>query len=86
MIGTNRNSILRLEHVGKLEIVVIMGKRYCTKGNLIAYLTRPEVILRPQIGNYKELIREYKKQQCRVRENEIRRQKRAAQRAKESEE
>lgn len=84
MLGTNRNSILRLEHVGKLEIVVIMGKRYCSKENLIEYLTRPEVILRPQIGNYKQVICEYKKRQSRERENEIRRQKRAAQRAKQN--
>ena len=48
------------------------------------YLTRPEVILSPQIGNYKDVICEYRKHQCRVRENEIRRQKRAAERAKQN--
>ena len=85
MIGTNRNSILRLEHVGKIEIMIVMGKRYCTKENLIAYLTRPEVILRPQIGNYKQVICEYKKRFSREKENEIRRQKRAAKRAKQPE-
>ncbi len=50
------------------------------KENIIAYLTRPEVTLRPKIGNYKEVISEFKKQQCRVRENEKCRQKRAAER------
>ncbi len=61
-------------------MVIVMGKKYFFKENIIAYLTRPEVTLRPRIGNYKEVISEFKKQQCRVRENEKRRQKRAAQR------
>lgn len=82
MIGANRNSILRLGHIGVIEIVVIMGKRYCAKENFIEYLIRPEVTLRPQIGNYKEIIGEFKKQQYRVRENEVRRQRRAAERVK----
>ena len=86
MLGANRNSILRLGHIGQLEIVIIRGKRYCTKENLIQYLIRPEVTLRPQIGNYKEVISEFKKKQCRVRENEIRRQRRAAKREKQNQE
>lgn len=77
-----QNSILRLGHIGVIEIVVIMGKRYCAKENFIEYLIRPEVTLRPQIGNYKEIIGEFKKQQYRVRENEVRRQRRAAERVK----
>ncbi len=63
MLGSNRNSILRLNHIGQLEIMIVMGKRYCTKENLIAYLTRPEVTRRPLIGNYREVINEFIKLQ-----------------------
>ncbi len=54
-----------------------MGKKYFFKENIIAYLIRPEVTLRPKIGNYKEVISEFKKQQCCVRENAKRRPKRS---------
>ncbi len=64
MLGANRNSILRLNHIGQLEIMIVMGKRYCTKENLIAYLTRPEVTRRPVIGNYREVLCEFQKKQC----------------------
>ncbi len=64
MLGSNRNSILRLSHIGQLEIMIVMGKRYCTKANLIAYLIRPEVIRRPVIGSYREVLCEFQKKQC----------------------
>ncbi len=64
MLGSNRNSILRLSHIGQLEIMIVMGKRYCTKENLIAYLTRPEVTCKPVIGNYREVLCEFQKKQC----------------------
>ncbi len=60
MLGANQNSILRLNQTGQLEIMVVMGKRYCTKENLIAYLIRPEVTYRPTIGNYHEIICEFR--------------------------
>ncbi len=67
-------------------MMIVMGKKYFLKENIIAYLIRPEVTLRPKIGNYKEVISEFKKQQCCVPENEKRRQKRAAQRIKNNKE
>lgn len=84
MLGANRNSILRLGHIGQLEIVIIRGKRHCTKVNLIQYLIRPAVTLRPQIGNCKELLSEFRRKQSREQENEIRRQRRAAKREKQN--
>ncbi len=82
LLGTSWNKLLWLHRDGDLEMVIVMGKKYFFKENIIAYLTRPEVTLRPRIGNYREVISEFKKQQCRVRENEKRRQKRAALRTK----
>lgn len=61
-------------------MIVVRGKKYFFKENIIEYLIRPEVTLRPKIGNYKEVISEFKEKQCRVRENEIRRQRRATKR------
>lgn len=72
-VGTNRNKLLWLNRDGDLQMIVIRGKKYSFKENIIEYLIRPETTLRPQIGNYREVVREYKKLQCRVRENEIRR-------------
>ncbi len=60
MLGTNRNSILRLNHIGQLEIMVVMGKRYCAKESLIAYLIRPAVTRRPTIGNYHDILSEFR--------------------------
>ncbi len=82
LLGTSWRYLLKLNENGDLEMIIVMGKKYFLKENIIAYLTRPEVTLRPRIGNYKEVISEFKKQQCRVRENEKRRQQRAAEREK----
>ncbi len=82
LLGTSWNKLLWLHRDGELEMVIVMGKKYFFKENIIAYLIRPEVTLKPRIGNYKEVISEFKKQQCRVRENGKRRQKRAALRTK----
>ncbi len=82
LLGTSWRYLLKLNENGDLEMIIVMGKKYFLKENIIAYLIRPEVTLRPQIGNYKEVISEFKKQQCRVHENEKRRQKRVAQRTK----
>lgn len=73
LLGTNRNKLLWLNRDGELQMIVVRGKKYFFRENIIEYLIRPEVTLRPQIGNYREVVREYKKLQCRVRENEIRR-------------
>ena len=59
-------------------MIVVRGKKYFFKENINEYLIRPEVTLRPQIRNYKEVVREFKKLQCREWEDEIRPQKRAA--------
>lgn len=45
-------------------------------GKSFEYLSTPEKLAIPRTEAYRELIREFKKRQCRERENEIRRQKR----------
>lgn len=82
LLGTSYCKLIWLNRDGDLQMVIVRGKKYFFKENIIEYLIRPEVTFRPKIGNYKEVISEFKKKQCRVRENEIRRQKRAAKRAK----
>lgn len=82
LLGTNWSKLLWLNRDGDLQMIVVRGKKYFFKENIIEYLIRPEVTLRPKIGNYKEVVSEFKKKQCRMRENEIRRQKRAAKREK----
>lgn len=84
LLGTSCCKLVWLNRDGDLQMVIVRGKKYFFKENIIEYLIRPEVTLRPKIGNYKEIISEFKKKQCRVRENEIRRQKRAAEREKEN--
>ena len=44
--------------------------------NKVRYLSSPEKLAIPRTEAYRDLIREFKKRQCRERENEIRRQKR----------
>lgn len=82
LLGTSYCKLIWLNRDGDLQMVIVRGKKYFFKENIIEYLIRPEVTFRPKIGNCKEVISEFKKKQCRVRENEIRRQKRAAKRAK----
>ncbi len=64
LLGTSWRYLLKLNENGDLEMIIVMGKKYFLKENLIAYLTRPEVMRRPVIGNYREVLCEFQKKQC----------------------
>ncbi len=75
LLGTNWIKLLHLHRDGELEMIVVMGKKYFLKENIIAYLARPEVARKPKIGNYREVIREFENQQDQLQENKKRRNK-----------
>ena len=60
----------------KFKFYIVNTTQYIAKTEFISYLSSPEKLAIPRTEAYKELIREFKKRQCRERENEIRRQKR----------
>lgn len=59
-----------------LHGVIVNTTQYIAKTEFISYLSSPKKLAIPRTEEYRELIREFKKRQCRERENEIRRQKR----------
>lgn len=63
-----------------LRGVIVNTTQYIAKTEFIYYLSSPEKLAIPRTEEYRELIREFKKRQCRERENEIRRQKRKMER------
>ncbi len=69
LLGTNWTKLLHLHRDGELEMIVVMGKKYFLKENIIEYLVRPEVARKPKIGNYKEVIKEFERLQCLDREH-----------------
>lgn len=50
--------------------------QYIVKDEFIAYMSSPEKLSKPRTPAYCELIREFKRRQCRIRENEKKREKR----------
>ena len=76
LIGGTPQQIHRLVREGKLHSVIVKGKQYCAKNEIIDYLSSPEKLSHPVEKTYKELIRAFKKRQCRERENEKRRKNR----------
>ncbi len=59
-----------------VESVVIGSYRYMLKTSLIKHISKPEQLVNTSIQGYAELMREFKKRQSRIRENEKRREKR----------
>ena len=74
--GHNAQRIRELIKENILHGVIISTTQYISKTEFILYLSKPEKLAIPRTEVYKDLIREFKKRQCRERENEIRRQKR----------
>ena len=74
--GHNAQRIRELIKENILHGVIISTTQYIAKTEFISYLSTPEKLAIPRTEAYRELIREFKKRQCRERENEIRRQKR----------
>lgn len=76
--GHNAQRIRTLIKQNILHGIIINTTQYIPKSEFISYMSTPEKLTAPRTEAYKELIREFKKRQCRERENEIRRQKRRA--------
>ena len=75
-IGVSTNTINYLVREGKLAAVTVMGKRLCIKQSVIDYYASAEKLSHPTEEYYRDLIRAFKKRQCRERENEKRREQR----------
>lgn len=76
LIGGRPIQIHELINNGTLHGVTIGSKVYCSKSEVIKYAASREKLANPNSQIYRELIRAFKKRQCRVRENEKRRCKR----------
>lgn len=76
-IGVSTNTINYLVREGKLAAVTVMGKRLCIKQSVIDYYASAEKLSHPTEEYYRDLIRAFKKRQCRERENKKRREKRS---------
>lgn len=74
--GHNSQRIRELIKENILHGVIVNATQYIPKAEFILYMSSPEKLAIPRTEVYRELIREFKKRQCRERENEIRRQKR----------
>ena len=62
LLGYKKRAIAHLCERGKLECVIINGKRYCSKKNIIAYASSVDMIAYPfRTELYSELIAEYLK-------------------------
>ena len=71
--GHNAQRIRELIKQNILQGVIISTTQYISKTEFISYLSTPEKLAIPRTEAYRDLIREFKKRQCRERENEIRR-------------
>ena len=61
---------------GKLHSGKVGATQYCVKDEIIHYTASVKRLSNPTGDAYKELIRAFKRRQCRERENEKRREKR----------
>ena len=73
LIGGKPIQIHELIENGILHGVIVGGKVYCPKSEVIDYTASAEKLSNPGSQIFRELIRTFKKQQCRERENEKRR-------------
>ena len=73
LIGGKPMQIHELIENGILHGVTVSGKVYCPKSEVIEYAASAEKLSNPSSQIFRELIRTFKKHQCRQRENEKRR-------------
>lgn len=76
LVGHNLQRIHELIKENVLHGIKIGAVQYIPKTEFIAYMASPKKLATPRTGKYKELIRAFKKRQCRKRENAKRREKR----------
>ncbi len=80
LVGHNPQSIHKLIKENVLHGVKIGAVQYIPKTEFISYMASPKKLATPRTEKYKELIRAFKKRQCREREKEQRRCKRKMER------
>lgn len=76
LTGHAHQRIRELVRENVLRGVKVGAVQYIVKDEFIAYISSPEKLSKPNTSAYRELIRAFKRRQCRVRENEKRREKR----------
>lgn len=76
LVGHNPQSIHKLIKENVLHGIKIGAVQYIPKTEFIAYMASPQKLSNPRTDKYKELIRAFKKRQCRERENAKRKDKR----------
>ena len=76
LTGHARQRIRELVKQNVLSGVRVGAVQYVVKDEFIAYMSFPEKLSKPRTPGYCELIRAFKRRQCRVRENEKRREMR----------
>lgn len=76
LVGHNPQSIHKLIKENVLHGIKIGAVQYIPKTEFIAYMASPKKLATPRTEKYKELIRAFKKRQCRERENAKRKDKR----------
>ena len=76
LIGCQPQRIYELIKENVLHGIKIGAVQYIPKSEFISYAALPEKLSKPTSDAYRELIQEFKKRQCRKRENAKRRVKR----------
>lgn len=76
LVGCQPQRIYELIKENVLHGIKIGAVQYIPKTEFISYAASPEKLAKPISDVYRELIREFKKRQCRERENEKRRENR----------
>lgn len=82
LCGERTQYIRRLIQNGKLHGVKIGAVQYLSKEGFICYLASPESLASCRAEEYANLIRAFKRRQCRERENEKRKEKRREEKQK----
>lgn len=75
LIGCRSQRIYELIKKNVLHGIKINAVQYIPKTEFISYVASPEKLSKPTSDAYRELTREFKKRQCRERENAKRREK-----------
>ena len=60
LIGVQPQQIHKLVREGKLHGVMMKGRQFCAKEEIISYAASPEKIAKPTSNAYKNLIRAFK--------------------------
>lgn len=80
MVGHRSDFIIKMVSEGILYGTKVNGTWYILKDDVIKYALSEKYLLGTFGESFKAVIREYRKRKCRERENEKRREKRAAER------